>query len=295
MRYSLSKDRFLTSSEGSVVPIFAFLLVALCCTMGAAIDYLRSQQARVALQNAIDATVLTLAATAEEPTSAQATQLFQKQLQYPGLLGPKPIFTFDADGTVTGSANMSLATLLLRLANFKTLPVTAHAKAMKSPAAVSDKAIVNFEAMAVKGWFAKDIYAFVRDKNGDIVKQVKVLSHDWDEATGKRTITPPIDEATADFVLSGAETFGVMMRVWPSYPGSGSSRDTVPPIDYYSDDPSPRIKTSGDCRSGEIHKWEDAPNDADRSKDDYRDFVYVMTCKEMPQDVKASGAARLVE
>lgn len=295
MNFLLLKYRFAANSAGSVAPIFALLLLAICCVMGGAIDYLRSQHARVALQNSIDATVLTLAARSDTASPGDAARYFQNQFQYPGLVGPQPAFTFGADGTVSATAQMALSTLLLRLANIKTLPVAAHAKAAKAADVVSDTAIVNFAAMAVKGWFAKDIYAFVRDENGAIVNQVKVLSYDWDQATLTRTITPPLNEATANFVLSGGQTFGVMMRTWPAYPSSGSSRDVADPVDYYSDDPNPRIKTSGDCHSGEIHEWEDAPNDFEPWQDDYYDFVYVMNCQEMPQDVKAAGTARLVE
>lgn len=281
--------------DGSVAPIFALGLVALCCVMGASIDYLRSQNTRTALQNALDSTVLALAAGKVDATADEATRYFDSLFNQSGVLGPSPTFTFGADGSVSAQSNLVINTLLLRLVTVKTLPVAAHAKAAKVASTLSDKAVVNFSATSVKGWFAKDIYAFVRDANGVIINQVKVLSHDWDDATGTRTIVPPVNDVTADFKLSGGETFGLMMRVWPAYPASGSSRDTVPPIDYYSDEPSPRIKKTGDCHSGETHEWEDAPNDYDPSQDDYHDFIYVMTCKEMVQDVKAPGTARLVE
>lgn len=267
---------------GAVMPIFGMVLLLLLACMGAALDLGLAMRAKGNLQANLDATALALASHPEGASAERGVALFNINSPRGGYFGPSPTFTFLPNGTVEADARMKMKTYLLTLFGFAELPVEARAKAAPD---LDDQIKVNFKINSVKGWFAKDIYAVARDKDGNTLSETKVLGYDYDYVTDTHTIDPPIASATQELSIDGAAAMVLKMRVWPDYPLSGSSRNRVAPIDYFSDDPNARLIRSGACRDGQKYEWEDAPNDIDPSEDDYQDFVFTVTCLKMPGEV----------
>ncbi len=273
-----------SEESGSASVVTAVVFLVLCGSVGAAVDFGMAWRARSYLQADLDAAVLAVAAGRQSAESEQGSAQFAGRGHSGIYEGPPPTFSVQADGTVEAAANMKIKTALLPLFGIKELPVVAHAKAIAKSTNASKHTLVS---AAVKGWFAKEVYGVVRDSSGNVVGETKLFSYDYDYATNTRTVEPPLGVASPDIKLEAGLSFALKMRVWPNYPLSGSSRDTVAPIDYYSDDPNARLHRSGSCAGGELFQWEDAPNDLDPSQDDYTDFVFTMQCKSVPGSVTA--------
>ena len=72
-------SRFRDDRRASVVPIFAFALIPILALTGTAVDYSRANNARTALQAALDATALTLS---KEAVGMDDTALKTKATNY---------------------------------------------------------------------------------------------------------------------------------------------------------------------------------------------------------------------
>ncbi len=273
---------FAADTSGNALALFALFLPVLLAFTGAALDIGNAVRSKRYLQANLDAATVALASAPDSATEERGQALFSANLKRGSYSGPPPTFTFHGNGIVEAEARMEIKTYLLGLFGFDKLPVVAHAKA---GAEFDDQLILNFTVENVKGWFAKDIYAVARDKDGNVVSETKVLSYDYDYATDTKTVDPPIASASQDLSMDGGATVVLKMRVWPDYPLAGSSRNTVPYVDYYSDDPGARLKRTGSCKTGEKYEWEDAPNDIDTSEDDYLDFVFKVRCNKLPGEL----------
>lgn len=258
---------FASDTRGNVVLIFAFGLVMLLSAVAGAIDFGRAYSAKRKLQAALDSAVLAAAASSKPDRLDNAATVFQQNFHSAGITGASPQFTLNGSNQVVGTANLSLRSSFLQVLGMQSIPVTATSIAASTYSNVIN---VTFEATKVQGWFAKDIYAFMRDADGNIVQEVKVLSYDYNRTTNSKTVVPPLDTTSQTYTLSGGSTFGVKMRVWPDYDNVGSR--SGPHVDFYSDDKDARIRTKGECETGQEHAWEDGGDS------NFKDFVYNMTC-----------------
>jgi Flp pilus assembly protein TadG len=270
---------FVRHNSGNVGLMFALFLLVLCGAAGAAVDIGQARRARTYLQADLDAVTLTLAASAKTATPEQGAALFTSNATRGDYFGPPPTFTIALDGSVQATANMSIKTMLLPLFGFDTLPVVVNSRAT---ATYDSTAVVRFDLQNIQGWFAKDLYAVKKDDLGNVVEETKIVSYDYDHATDTRTIDPPLATVNSDFKLIAGSTFALKLRVWPAYPMSGTSRETVPYVDYFSDDPNAHIHRDGTCGPGEAYNWEDAPNNVDPTQQDFLDVVFTLFCKQMP-------------
>lgn len=279
----LGLSQFADKEDGNIVILFAFTSVVALVSVGGGIDFLTTMSTRSKAQQALDASLLYAASQASNSRLGRAQAYFRANFDTASVGGSMPNFSVDPDGSVTGLLSTKVKTNFLGLIGIKSLPVVVSGA---SSAIYSTTAEVAFTPTLAQGWYAKDIFAFLRDPQGNIVERVKVLSYNFDPATGIGATDPPFNNSSQTFTLTGGNTFGVMMRVWPNSVNIGSRKGSY--VDYYSDDPAPRIHTSGDCSGpeGQTNNWEDGGNF------DYMDFVYSMKCSQM---VGAPTAVRLVK
>lgn len=256
---------FLTSETGAIAPIAALGMLLMLMFIGGAVDFERAYAAQTRLQKALDAAVLFAAKKTGGDWSLAAQDYFKTNFSETDVNGPSPLFSQGEGGTITASASLKIDTSILKVVGMETLPVVATATAV---AAVPLNMEVEFTALSAQGAFAKDIFVFVRDASGQIVFEQKMLSYDYDGVT--RWTTPPINQVTSRVTLTGGSTFGVMMRVYEDLSYLG--RRNVSYIDHFSDEQSPRIKTTGSCDVGQTHNWEDGGDS------NFADFVYMLKC-----------------
>lgn len=258
---------FRVDTAGAMSILFAGCICVLIAFIGFAVDYGMAQSERQELQGALDAAVL---AAAKSPTVDKAEVVRQF------LASSISRERFDAldiavdtatPGEIGGVISYVHPTLFLAVLNRSNIPVQVRSTAVApAPGTLS----MTFEAKFAQGWYAKDIFLFVRDADGEIVEMQKVLSYDYDFDHDVKTFKPPVDTISASHDVTSGGTIGVMMRVWPDTIDIGSRSGEY--VDYYSDDEDARIRRQGECEHGEEHKWEDGGNE------DHRDFIYEMTC-----------------
>ena len=117
--------------KGSIATIFGLTLIPVLALAGAAVDFSHALSARTKLSATVDAVTLAAGTGIVTPSMSASEQKAILQDYFdanwdPNL--PKP--TFDAqiaDGRVTITAQTEVATTLLNVIGFKTLPVTASA------------------------------------------------------------------------------------------------------------------------------------------------------------------------
>lgn len=116
--------RFVTDRSGGVAPFLALAVVPVMGFMAAAVDYSRANAARTAMQNALDATALTLSKTAQgmdtAALSARAEQIFAANFDRPEVQNPTVTTQFSSpqqssfvlDLTGSGSVTTVFARLI---------------------------------------------------------------------------------------------------------------------------------------------------------------------------------------
>ncbi len=263
--------RFLRARRGGVAITFAMVVVVVLMFAGAAVDFGRAYAARAKLQSAVDRTALFAAANFTDANVMDRSQhFFANNFSFAGVRETTPQVSIAPDSTTTVTSATVLTTSFTSLGGLVAIPIRATAIAQKTGFSTMQ---VSFTPMAAKCWYAKDIFAFIRDANGNIVQQTKVLSYDYTASTDTGHTTPPISQSSQTYTMQGNGTFGVMMRIYPSPVDRGSRAGYY--IDYYSDDPNPRIQTVGACSDsgGQTNSWEDGGDY------DYRDFVYSVSCQ----------------
>jgi Flp pilus assembly protein TadG len=128
--------KFLRSREGSVAPMLALTTLPLLGLVGAAVDYSRVNSARTTMQAALDATVLMLAKSTQNP-SVQITE--QAQAYFVGNLTASSVSDISTTATVTaisggisvnGTATGTVSTLFMKALGFETLTITVKATAI---------------------------------------------------------------------------------------------------------------------------------------------------------------------
>ncbi|MCX2721470.1 TadE/TadG family type IV pilus assembly protein [Roseibium salinum] len=125
---------FRSSTEGSVLPLFAITLLVLIVAGGAGVDYTNAVRTRHVLQNALDAAVLAGAAATEDQI-AVAEQYFASNVAGHEGLKPSVEFTVGND-EVTGVASAAVGAWFVHLLGIEAIPVTVSAAAGAETSAV---------------------------------------------------------------------------------------------------------------------------------------------------------------
>ncbi|GAB6845825.1 hypothetical protein HNR00_004206 [Methylorubrum rhodinum] len=122
---------------------------------------------------------------------------------------------------------------------------------------------VTLTLTAINGWYAKEVFLFVRNASGAVTAQTTVASYNFGAATaGLNTPSQPI-------AVPAGSTWGAGLRIWAN--GDKSRRGT--PILYYSDTPNQRaLQSSGNCAAG---GRQDAWGDAGTAG---RNVLYTLNC-----------------
>ncbi len=125
-------DRFASNQNGATAILFALSAVPMLLAAGVAIDYVRYSSARIALQSALDAGALTVAAstnlsTADRIAAGQST--FEENVMATAI-GPASVTpSFNLDGnTVVASASFELPVSLMQLGGFTTMQVNVESE-----------------------------------------------------------------------------------------------------------------------------------------------------------------------
>src|SRR5215210_5234956 len=85
--------RFLTQSEGAVLPTFVIALLPVVATVGAATDFSRANAVRTHLQSALDTAVLAGARDGTANAPVAAMDMFKANVQPKDATVPDPTFT----------------------------------------------------------------------------------------------------------------------------------------------------------------------------------------------------------
>jgi Flp pilus assembly protein TadG len=138
--------RFATDSRAHTATMFAIAAIPLSLGAGAAFDYARLSQADAKLQNAIDAAVVSGVGTnASQLTQAAAityvTNIFTANARTIGQVSSSS-FTFNADGSLTGTATVSVPTTLMRLGGITHVSLDVTATAVPPASTSSSKVCI---------------------------------------------------------------------------------------------------------------------------------------------------------
>jgi Flp pilus assembly protein TadG len=117
----------LRNISGGTATIFALALVPMVLAAGGAVDYARAYNARGALQNAIDASVLAGAANSNSSSTALSTFTAQS-VSLDGTIAT-PTFVTNSDDSFTGTVTAKVTTYFLQLTGLSSFSVTATATA----------------------------------------------------------------------------------------------------------------------------------------------------------------------
>ncbi|TCR62632.1 pilus assembly protein TadG-related protein [Bosea sp. BK604] len=139
--------RFARQDSGSVLITFAFGAIVLLAVAGAAIDYARASQTRVALQAATDSAALAAAKLDSKDVAklrSAASQYFT--VNTAGIDASQVVldgFTYnEATGAVSVNAKASVSTSVMSVLGFNSLDVTANSTAVKEVTGTVELALV---------------------------------------------------------------------------------------------------------------------------------------------------------
>jgi len=253
--------------RANVVVIFALTLVPVTVMAGAAVDLSRASQAKTNLQAAIDAAVLAGVKAQSGSQPSTAANAFTSNFAQAGVTLTGPTFTVNADGSLTGTATAGLATGLMALVGIKSMSFSASATAGLAAQTVTS---VTFTPTFAQGTFNKKVYVFTRDATGTIVNTQLAITYSYDNSTGDKTLTPPLNEATTTITLGPYQTWGIMMQAWWQNPGTFTGASA----EYYSDasNVSTFLHRTGSCAPNETDNWED------NGDSDFIDIVDSVQC-----------------
>src|SRR5665213_3373722 len=132
MKLIAAKARaFLRAKRGNVAMIFAIALVPIVIAAGAGLDFARAMLVRQQMSEALDAAALAVGSTTGlDATSAQALaqKFFNANYTVDQTAFGTPTIaplTYNANGSVTITATSAMPTILMKVAGFATIPVSA--------------------------------------------------------------------------------------------------------------------------------------------------------------------------
>lgn len=194
-------------------------------------------------------------------------------------------FTMDADGVVTGTAEVDMKTTFVGIAGYSSI----HLSFSSTAASITKTKMTNatYKITNAQGAYDKDIYFFTRNEAGAILTEQLILKYDYNlkNGTGTKTFTPPTAQSTT-ITVGDYASFGYKMVVYEDNSYTGK---TINPKSYYSDDPKSSTwrKITGDCATGtSTENWEDGGDG------NYKDFIFKVTCSTAEV---ATGKVRLVK
>ncbi len=284
--FRIAQDR-----NGNIAITFALTLTLIMLGVGISVDYSKSFGEKEKMQEALDATVLALAARGGVIDQTYARNLFYANFTKEGGQGNwtavnRLNFIIDTDGHYTGTVSGNVKTSLLGIAGVENVGISAYSAA--TAPSETKIAQATFSIDKAKGAFDKDIYFYTRDKDGKIIDEKLILKYDYTlkHGVGSSTVTPSVSESTTIDVGAYA-SYGYKMVVYEDTSYYGKH---IKPKEYYSDDANAPsfTKVSGDCTdtNGNKNYWEDG-GDAD-----YLDFIFRVKCTE---EVTSSGNVRLTQ
>lgn len=165
--------RFTRDRKGSIVVIFALVLIPVLAAVGAAIDFSRAGNAKNKLQTSLDAALLAAARDAtldNDQKIAFAQSMFAANFDT-GSYGQAetPVITISSAGAVTGTVNANLDTVLLGIVGLNTLQVSATSRVQLASVADGEIVLV-LDYSGSMNYYGK--YQAMRDAATDFVNQI---------------------------------------------------------------------------------------------------------------------------
>lgn len=276
----LALEKFAKDRKGTVAVTVSIVLIPFMGILGAAIDYNAAERAKTELQNLVDASGLMALNKSSTSEAIIVINAYLADTKFAGATISGVAITNTASGrTLTLTATATVPTLVLghALGGGSEMPIVVTSKISGTFKPIS----YTFTPLQASGWYAKDIFIWVKDGNGNLISLTKTLSYDFNWANlginFDGNTTPPLNTATTSFSLPATHKTGVMMRVYPTGTACGQTRATCTPTDYYSDASNSNLflqRSSSSCADvgGQNNNWEDGGDNT------YTDFVYALRC-----------------
>lgn len=268
-RLARSINGFIRDRRANIAIAYSISLVPILTGVGAAIDYGRAALAREALQSSLDAGTL---ASAIEGTldDAKSKAIFSNDLSVSGVTISNLAFSTDDDGNIVGVANAKLETTFAGIVGISSIPISVKAVAVPPSERISN---VSFTPISAQGAYAKDIFFFTRDRQGNIIDKQTVLTYRYSTAKGGTRTTTPNTGQTSTISIDPYTTYGVGLVIYQDLTYTGR---LVNAVTRYSDDADAAtwIHTKDSCEDGGTQ----TNNVEDGGNSDFLDFIYTMSC-----------------
>ena len=125
---------FIRAPKGNVSVIFAFALLPFMFTIGSAVDYSRAVMTQSQLQSALDSAVLAGEAQPADSQISVATNVLNAAVANDGGTLNTPVFTQQQDGSLSGTAIVTIKTSFMQMASISSLNIGVNATAALAPA-----------------------------------------------------------------------------------------------------------------------------------------------------------------
>ena len=134
---TVAARHFLRCRKGGVAVTFGLSILPVGILVGAGVDYARLTTARANLQAAVDSAVLSGVSAASGSQSTVATKILTGALGDNASLLTSQLFTLNADGSLNGTATLTIPLTFMKLAQISARTVSAQAKAAPSTSAAT--------------------------------------------------------------------------------------------------------------------------------------------------------------
>lgn len=176
-----SLRRFAAHQGGTTAVIFALSVVPMLLAGGAAIDYLRYSRAQTAVQSALDAGALAVAAAGRLSTSerlAAGRAAFDRNIALAGLDAASTDALFELDGNaVKASARLSLPSGLMQLAGISAMNVAVETEISIPEARQAEIALVlDYSGSMSEVSGGKVKYVAMKDAAGKLISDLESAS-----------------------------------------------------------------------------------------------------------------------
>ncbi len=232
--------KFFRNEKGNMTMMAGFLSIPLVGGASIAIDTMSASIVRDRMQQAIDATALSIAAGGDAAVvnNQVATTIFNQNFHFDGVtpvvLAKRRVGDIRK---IQAEASATVPTSLMRLFGVENQEIRVIAQAAHDTEAKITKA--TFTIDGAKGAWDKEFFIYTKDKDGNIrdaagasnldANGKPILTKILDYNNGSSTpTTPPINTITQTFNLDpNYQTWGVMMKVHEDFSWSGKRNGDI--------------------------------------------------------------------
>jgi len=158
--FSKTVRRIVGDTKASVALTFAFAAIPIVVFVSGTVDYARALRTRSALQTALDSAAL----IALQSSNATASANFLANASAAGVsfANNTPTYVTNSDGSITATANGSLATGMLSLIGVSSIPVNVTSTAKLIQTRPLTPQSITYQFKYAKGWYYKVVTLYVK-------------------------------------------------------------------------------------------------------------------------------------